>query len=195
MAQDKTSIANGALAFLGAARINSLAEGSTAAAALNDVWSSTRRHLLRINVWNFAKTRVQLPADADRSVSFGYARSFTLPPNHVRLVRLGSAITEPAYSLEDGRILTDAKPPLEVVYIRDVEDVARWDAAFASVFTAGLAVAVAMRITSSAAMVKAAQTWQAEMMEDARQVDAIENQDEAYSTEGTLTWLEARSLG
>ena len=60
----KIDIINRALVKVGQARISSIDENSKGATSIRTVYDQVRDTLMQSYVWNFAKVRVQLAADA-----------------------------------------------------------------------------------------------------------------------------------
>lgn len=79
---DRTSIANIALAYLGADRIQSFDQDTETAAAVRDLYEQAVRECLEDHPWNFAEKAVALIPDATPArPDFDY--SYNMPPDHV----------------------------------------------------------------------------------------------------------------
>lgn len=145
---DQLEIYNGALTELGADLLSDVTEDTNAQRALTAQWDRVRKAELRAHGWKCAKARENLPADAT-APAFGFAYAYTLPADFLRVWRLGELADRIEYQTEGGKILTDASGPLELIYVRDLTDVALWDASLADALTFRLAYATCYRITGS----------------------------------------------
>lgn len=92
-----------------------------------------RRHLLRLMMPSFAKTRKSLPLMTVKP-SFGYANAYEYPQDCLRLIGVDETyLNKENYSKEnvDGKvaIITDMNynDSLPIRYIKDVEDLTLWD--------------------------------------------------------------------
>ena len=86
MALSNVAIANRALQKVGARRIEDLAENSPNARSMNTAFVPVRDALLRLYNWNFAITRVSVPALAAQTL-YGNLNRFPLPDDFARLIR------------------------------------------------------------------------------------------------------------
>lgn len=157
-APSKTSIANAALRLLGERRINSIDDqNSKGARVVNDAYDDVRRDMLRTQQPRFATTRVELSANAT-APAFGFANAFDLPSDYLRMLDSRNA-SDSRWVVEGNQILTDLGAPLGIIYIRDIEDVQKFDASFRQAFAAALALEVADSLTGTLTeSEKAAQT-------------------------------------
>jgi hypothetical protein len=84
-----------------------------------------RDTLQRSYVWNFCKKRIALPALSTPPLDFAHA--YALPNDFLRLIDVRSGFQ---WSIEQGKILTDADAPLSIVYSARVEDTTKFDPLF-----------------------------------------------------------------
>jgi hypothetical protein len=149
------------------------------------VFDPLRDAVLRAHPWNFAVTRASLPALAT-APAFGFAYAYQLPADWLRFV--DEEEYQP-YSIESGKLLTDAEPPLNIRYIRLVTDPGRFDALFVTALAARIAWHTAQRLTGSAQIKADARAAYMEAMAEAKRVDGQENPPEDYPEDD---WVLAR---
>ena len=169
----ETAIANAALIILGERMIGSLEESSEVARILLDRFDDVFDEALRIVPWNFAKRRTSLPADAVPP-KWGYARSYTIPSDCVRLIDVHDETRFP-WKLEGRRIVTSIPAPLPIEYIARVDLDDETDTLFKSVLSAMLAAEVAEAITGSTEKMLHAIDRLSDLTEIARTVNGQEN--------------------
>jgi len=136
MANSKVSICNNALLLIGCNPITSLTDGNKAANACNLVFDRTLDTLLRMHLWNFAVTRATLASETT-APAFGYAYSYPLPADYIRLVGLEN--NSMPHKIERGNLLTDAEV-VNLIYIARIEDVTKYDPLFVEAFVLMLAM-------------------------------------------------------
>ena len=149
----ETSIANAALVCLGEKRIDSLDEDTRTARILKDRFDEVRDSCLRSHPWNFAKQRVSLAADATPPV-WGFARQFTLPHDCIRVLEVDDDDLGYPWEIHGRKIATSISDPLEVVYLRQVEDVREMDSLFRQYWALHLALDVCEAITGSSSKLR-----------------------------------------
>lgn len=144
----EVAIANRALDILGEDHISSLSEDVKAARTLNGMFDSVRDSLLRSYVWNFAKTRIALAADA--TPPLGYDNRYALPVDCLRILWVATdalgkyPITDRAN--EENYILTNDDGPIYLCYLKQVTDTTKFDALFYETLAHVLAVRSAKKI-------------------------------------------------
>lgn len=140
-------------------------------------YGPVRDAVLRRHPWNFAITRVALPALSE-DPAFGWDYQYQLPNDCLRLLPLtyqGGFNTNPIkHAVEGRRILTDARPPLNVRYVRRVEDTREFDPLFTQLFAAELAVRGANWITGKQSYAERLGQMVRELNEQATLLDALE---------------------
>lgn len=146
----QVSICNRALQKLGAARINSITEGSRNARSCLDAYEPRLRAMLEMHEWGFSIKRVQLAADAT-APDFGKQNRFPLPADFIRLCH-----SDPFYNdnfqdwvIENGYIYTDYSGPLDVRYVSYVTDTNKMTSLFCEAFSADMAFEMCEEITQS----------------------------------------------
>ena len=118
----------------------------------------TRRDLLRRFVWNFAKTRTQLPLSSSEP-DFGYENIYPLPNDFIRLLYIGSekvALSELDYEIEGKNLLANAgdESSLNIGYIKDETLVGNFDSCFITLLAVQLAKNMAYKVTNKNSVVK-----------------------------------------
>lgn len=166
-------IANRALTKLGGTTITSLTQDSPAARAVNAAFTSVRRAEIRKHPWNFAKKRAQLAASADEPL-YGFGYQYPLPADCLRVLNKADV----DWKIEGQAILSDSAGPLEIIYLRDVEDPNTFDEAFIEAFACKLAMELAEKLTSSSEKRDRAQKEYQYALQEARRTNAIERMSE-----------------
>lgn len=152
-------IVNVALTLLGESRIVSLLDNSKPAREANAIYEQVRDSLLAGHTWSFAKTRAQLPALVTPPL-FEYSYAFQLPSDCLRVVMVGEyyvgvdltdyrgSPTE-EFTIEGRQILTNLGAPLNLKYVKRVEDSTQFSANFVACLSARLAEKLAEPLTQS----------------------------------------------
>lgn len=158
---DYVTSANNALQLIGAEQsIVSPTQDSHVSRVIKGAWEGARRSAIRGTSklrpkWNFAMRYWELPARVATTVwpiPYGWVSAFPLPGECLRLIEIvypEAAIDD--YQLVGGEsameVLARVTGPLKLWGLRDVEEVALWDASFAATFEASLAFQVADSLT------------------------------------------------
>lgn len=146
-ATSEVAICNRMLQKVGEPQIMSLDDPSRGARECKRLYSFLRDDLQRSYLWNFCKKRINLPALAGEPVS-EYTRQFQLPGDFLRLIDVRTGFK---WSLEQGRILTNAEAPLEIIYGARIEDTTKFDTLFTETLASYGAVELAEIFTQSRA--------------------------------------------
>jgi hypothetical protein len=170
----QTRIANRALILLGTfERINSVQDTAPLAEQINDLWHESRRAAIAAHPWNFAIERVQLNETAFVP-AFGYSRKFALPPDCLRWLPPSRDDYDGFEGEEEGGfILSDAAAPLNVRYIRDVEDVTAWPVHFSVFMGYQIAMDLAESATQISGNVDDMAVKREEALMEARKLDGL----------------------
>jgi hypothetical protein len=158
MASD-VEIVNAALTLLGESRIISLNDNQKPARDAKAIFATSRDALLAAYNWSFAKTRVQLTASAITPL-FGFDRAFPLPVDCLRVLTVGDyyvgadlsdyrGANPEVFTIEGRQILTNLGAPLNVQYVKRVEDASQFHPCFVKAFGCQLAFDLAESITQS----------------------------------------------
>ncbi len=187
MSTSIVAICNRALDLIGADPIVSLDDPNKPARLASRNFPAARDAVLRAYPWNGAIRRRRLAA-MTAEPEWGFARQYQLPDDALRLLGL-SDDGDQAWRVEGRRILTDAGPPLDVLYIARIEDPADFDPLLADTIAARLAADIAYALAGSSTGQQAAwQFYQARLVE-ARMIDAQEGTPAPLSADA---WLAAR---
>ena len=111
----------------------------------------TRRAILGAYSWNFARKRIALTLNGT-SPAFGYGNAYNLPNNYLALLFIGDNYNynyEKDYAVEGAQILIDNDDgaTLNIAYIYDMTDIAKFDPLFTELLIAELAIRFANSIT------------------------------------------------
>lgn len=156
-------------------RITDPDDDRTLARKIRAVWDLQRREAIRDGSWNFAVQRDK-PAALVDVPAHGFEYQFNLPSSCLRLIEVragGGQIDD--YRLEAGRILCNHSGPIETICLVDVEEPAKWDAAFTAAFAWRVAWAIGNSVSGSAFDKQGAWRGYTEASAAAKRVDAMEN--------------------
>ncbi len=156
--------------------------------AIDSVWDIARKATLRRNTWNFAITRVALPA-LSTPPAFGFGYQFTLPGDFVRLADIDGPVPQARdWKLEGGKLLGNSSP-LQILYVRDCTEVERWDDLFELALSYKIAELIAVQITGDANVkIECRQSFN-DVFGDAQATDAQENPPQDFDED---PWVTAR---
>ena len=186
----ETEIVNAALLFLGHSSITSLDQQNKAGRLAKATYAVIRDETLRNHPWNFARTRVKL-SSTGTAPAFNYTNAYTIPADCLRVMYVNYSDPDLGkWVIEGNEILTDLGSPLEVEYIRRVEDTGLYDASFVLALSKNLAYHWAEPLAKASTVKQAAQDDLAIAMQNARTSDGQEATATLF-TEGS--WLSGRS--
>lgn len=138
-ADSETAAANLALGLLFMAPISSLDQPNSKSARQIKQWFAViRDRLQREYRWNFNISRIPL-AEAPQA-PVGFAHAYHLPGDCLRVLELIDRPRED-WQAEDGLLLSDLGPPLNVRFLRRETSPGKWDPAFTELFAHELAAA------------------------------------------------------
>jgi len=176
-------IVNQALSALGEARITSLDDPGQSAALARSLFDSVRDAEIERHSWNFARARVQLAALGEPP-AFGWSYQYQLPADCLRVQEAGpwpQALTDDfiagenrAWLIEGRNILTNQGPPLNLIYLRRVEDPAFYPPTFVEVLAAKLAVRMAERFIGASGKRELAWKEYEAALKQAKRLNAIQ---------------------
>jgi hypothetical protein len=149
MSVSKIEIVNKALHHLGVERINDMADNNKRAIVMTDIYDITRKTVLEDHIWPFAKKRAALTPLA-LPPAFGYAYQYNLPSDFLTGVKEENDIE---YFQEGSTILSDSNV-LQLIYITDLQDVAKFSPGFVEAFALRLAHDSCYSITQSKELMK-----------------------------------------
>lgn len=177
-------IANHGLRQVGDDQITDLSQNSEAARAMSDVLPIVRDRILAGHPWNCALKRIRLTKDTV-GPDWGYANSFTLPVDCLRVWRLAETNIE--YRVESGKLLTNADGPLYVLYISRIDDPEKLSPHLAEALGLGWAAAVTFRLTQSRSAVRDITQLHQLALTEARTIDGQEGTPESIEADEFLS--------
>lgn len=186
MTTTKVSICNEALSMIGAKAIQSFDDNIDNARRCASIYDSTRRALLRMHPWSFAKKRAQL-APVSTHQAFGYSHAFPLPKDFIRVYDSG----QQNYEMEGRHILANAKL-INLVYVADEDNEEIWDSLFCECMALYLVNKLAKPITGSQA--EADSAWQKlqNMLKQARAINGQERPAQDFAADYTPSLIGVR---
>jgi hypothetical protein len=146
MPTTSTSIANSALAKVGAERIASLNDASTRAILCLEQYEKIRDELLYSHPWNFAIGRVELTPLVDQPL-YEFAYQYQLPADVLRVI--GTDIPGMTEWNVEGRLFLCNFTPVKLKYIKQVTEEALFTPGFSEAFAAKLAAEICYALTQS----------------------------------------------
>ncbi|ARS27615.1 hypothetical protein [Sphingomonas sp. KC8] len=206
-ARSQTNVVNLALVKLGSStRILSLEEGSAVANAARTAWDTVLEATLASHPWNFAIRRKALGADA-AAPAFGYARSFTLPPDCLRwLPQEEMRRISPIWPIDDdgvdycgggntrregNKLLSNRAAPLPIIYIGREDNPAMWSPGFVMTQSASLAVELCEAVTGSSEIDTKLERRLNGWIAEGKRLDGMETPPEDMGDIGGYSWLDA----
>lgn len=190
----KTGVANLAITLIKGSPVISIDppdKGSKAAKLAAQWYDDARREALALTDWDFAIKRVKISASAPPA--FGWAYSYQLPPDFVRISTIGDEDNPlTSYKIENGFILCDEGAPLNVMYIYDCEDVVKFSPKFLIAFVKKLASYLAHGLSGSMNMAAGLNDIADGDMSEAKALDAQQTPPRRYTRS---RWAEARQRG
>lgn len=177
MTTTKVSICNEALSMIGAKTIQSFDDNTENARRCAAIYDSSRRALLRMHPWSFAKRRAQL-APVTTYPAFGYSHAFPLPKDFIRVISAG----EYSYEFEERHILADTNL-INLVYVSDNDNEQTWDSLFSECMALYLVHKLAKPITGS--QTEADSAWQKlqNMLKQARAINGQERPAQDFAAD------------
>lgn len=187
MATSEVQICSNALLLIGDQPINSFTDGSDRAALASNLWNNARQAVLRAHPWNCAKEMVAL-APESTAPAFDWSYQFLQPGDCLRVLFVGEGGCAEEYAIKGRRILAHVNP-LYLTYIKDVTDVASWDALLVEAMQRYMAFSMAYPITKSGTLRDSFYTEYTNLLKLAKSVDG---QEEPAETMGDSPLITAR---
>lgn len=147
MASGAVEIVNLALTNLGARVVMSLDDDVQEARVMKVLWDPSRKAILRMHPWNFAKRRVVL-SPTTTTPAYGYTYFFNLPSDCIRVLGLED---NDDFKIEGRGLVTDDQS-ISLSYIADVTDTAQYDTLFDQALALHLAWSACKNITQETAL-------------------------------------------
>ncbi len=194
-------IVNRALSKLGDMRISSLGDPTKAAGLAASLFDILRDAEISAHSWNFAKARAVIPAEADKP-AFGWEFQYILPSDCLRVLEAGpwpqSVMADyvgsdtSQFTFEDGRILTNLGPVLNLRYLRRVTDPEFFPPTFVEALACKLAAEMAEALTGSNSKRELAWKEYDQAVRLARRINAIGLPPQMVQDD---TWMLAHRMG
>lgn len=195
----QTDCLNDALGQIGAARITSIDDGSTNANHCLTFYPALRDSLLRGHFWNFAIVWQELAQDVP-APTIGYAYSYELPPNMLRIKDYaGGNATVPTsllwwpgmryvqnYKIEGSKLRSNDGQAF-IQYVERKENPDEWDSMFYQAVATMLASKLAMAIRKDPKLSLALLQQAESFLSMAMSVDGQEGSAEPFFND-ELTW-------
>ena len=187
-----TDIANMALDYLDEAPLTSIDDGTSVARWMKRNFWPMAWGLMRKHPWNFAITRAALAEDAVPPL-FGWSHAYSLPADCLRVLPPTADSSEDGtpvpYKVEGQDILTDQPAPMQLRYIRRIDNTGLFDNQFCDALAAALAQKAAHFITGKQSYAQTLAQVFAGLMSAAQLIDALAGTAEAPVDDD---WLNAR---
>ena len=176
MTTTKVNICNEALNMIGAKSIQSFDENTENARRCASIYDSSRKALLRMHPWSFAKKRVQL-SPITTYPTFDYRYAFPLPHDFIRVISTG--VEE--FEIEGRHILANTNL-INLIYVADEDNENNWDSLFAECMALYLVNKIAKAINGSNS--EADSAWQKlqNMLKQARAINGQERPSQDLSS-------------
>lgn len=168
----EADICSDALVLLGDSPILSLDDTSDRASACKQLYPRVRDAVLRAHPWKFAQKRAAL-AQTVTPPAFGYAFSYQLPVDFLRLIEFVGDRRDVPFTHEGQLVLTDS-PQCMIRYVAKVEDPNLFDSLFVSALSARMAAELAQPITSQSSLMQTMLRLYEAKIQEARTVDSQE---------------------
>lgn len=147
MSDVRTDIANMALLRMGHSTITSFDDSTDAASKIRAQFDYARRMVLD-NKWGFARKTVLIAADATAPENTDFSNRYLLPNDYIRIQRLEGAQRDYAVQREGNYLLSNAGPPLRLVYTYDEKNLNRWPPHALGALSCQLAMLTCLSITA-----------------------------------------------
>lgn len=165
-------IINVALSKLGEQNLLSITDPSPPGRLANRTYDDIRDAMIREYPWNFATKRASLAAEVTAPV-WGFARSFALPSDLLRLISINNT-SDQEWRNEGGKVVTDMTAPLEIRYVALVP-VDLMDSTFREALAARLAMEWAEPLAQTTSVANSMATLYRNKLQVARVSDGQED--------------------
>jgi len=183
-------ICNMALDMLTEAPISSIDDDDPVALRFKRNFDQWRDLFLAVHPWNFAMKRMSIASDATRP-AHGWSRRYMIPGDCLRLLPLrvggefGGDII--AHEIEGAFILTNAKPPLKIRYIRRNDNYGSWSPEAISAFAGLLAVRMALSVTGKKSLRESVEISADKLLLTAKRLDGLQGDVEKPSYQNVIS--------
>jgi len=186
----KISIINFALTLIGGNPISSLEEKSVSASTANLIYGMSLDSILGSHPWTFAIMRKNIEISHNSSPAWGYANSFNLPEDCLRILQVNELDFLPNidYKVENRRILTD-ESTVNLLYISNDINIQHASATFVEAFASKIAVNLCGKLADTSTKLTAMAAIYANSLRIAIQA----NDTETSYVENNSSWVRARA--
>jgi len=189
----EVGIVNLALSKLGERPILAFADEGVAGDLARTTYAEYRDELLQKIAWNFNTTRASLTASVEKPVS-KWLNAFPVPPDYIQLHDVVDARDE-QYAVESlggsTIIAADLASPINIVYLKRIEDTGRMSPLFRQALAAKLAMEWAEPLLASDAKALRMQSWFRDAFSDAAARDGQEDPPRIDDGE-SYSWIQER---
>jgi hypothetical protein len=182
-------ICNKALIALGEDTIASLTDANKRARLCTASYASVRDRVTRARPWRCAMARATLAAEVT-GPAFGFANSYVLPPDCLRVFDLPDADDNGTnWQVEGRKLLTDFGPAAKIVYIRRLDDASLIDSLLADAISYSLGAEIGGALTQSLDRVKYCQAQYEALLRDG---ELVSSQEASVQELDADLWLRSR---
>lgn len=186
----ETDILNNALILIGEQTVLTADDTTKQGRRFIQVYGFLRDALLRAHYWNFALKRASIAA-LTSTPAWGYQYEYQLPDDCLTLIQVGSYSTNinagyynqvdnSPYKIESGKILTDLIAPLNIRYIRKVDNSSEFDPSFSEMIAIKIAIHLNEDLTNNTAMIDRLSQLYKESKQRALRGNAIEKSSQGF---------------
>jgi hypothetical protein len=179
------SICSNALQALGAAPIADFNEPNDRARLCANLYPVERDALLRTHTWNCAVRRVQLSPTTD-GVAYGFRRSYLLPGDWVRTLKVGGFSDYTTDFRHEGRRLLANADPLFLRYVFRNENVGEWDDLLVRVMQARMTYALCYAVTKSTSLRAEMRQEYMLALQEAKSIDSMGEPSDEFADQSPL---------
>ena len=180
------SIYNRALQKLGAERVTAVDEDSRNARSCTACYETLRDALMRDQAWNFSTKRVALSPLAE-APPFDYLYQFQLPSDYLIIRHPNTQNLD--WQIENGKLLTNDGPTLNLIYAARIVDPNEFDNMFKEVLVCRMAMEMCEELTQSDAKFQRVAQQYKDAMSAAKKNNAFETLPTDMPED---TWITAR---
>lgn len=187
MTVSAVSICSNALLMNGAQTISSFDDTSERARQCSNLYPTVRDYVLASHPWNCCIKRVTLSPDT-APPDFDWTFQYTLPPDYTRTLQVGEYGNEDPYTIESGKLLTDAAV-LKLRYVWNNTNEVTWTPLLVMAMTMAMRQVLAYPITQSTSLEQLIDSAIEPTLKRARAIDSL---DQPPQTLGDFRLLASR---
>ena len=179
---------NIALGSIGVSDITSLDDANARASIMKARVNVARRSVLEETYWLFARKAVSIPADATTPTDSYFSTRYPLPTDYLKFWYIDGHEDWP-HQIQESWLLSNAGPPITLIYTHDVTELGRWPTKVGEVFAARLAMLAAYKLTGQQKNVDKAKEHYQDAVSAARHNNAVQSPLESLDAD---EWLASR---